>query len=163
VTAGVAGGILWTLAGGVIAGNGMLATPDGQAIVDNGIIKASGGTLTVQGNITGAGSIQVDANSTAALTGSSLKLASIAFIGSDATLSLAHGSLVASAISGFSIGDMIATTNVDAVSFVAKTGMLTLSDDGAKVGTLHFVGSFAGDIFAVNQTAAGSVITLQHS
>jgi hypothetical protein len=117
----------------------------------------------VNGNVVGSGAIQIDAGSTAALTGSSLKLASIAFIGSDATLALAHGSNVTAAISGFSIGDMIDMANIDAVSFNAKTGTLTLSDHNAQVETLHFAGNFTGNMFAVHQTATGGVITLEHA
>ncbi len=122
-----------------------------------------GGTLAVDGDVDGNGTIQLAADGTAALTGASLTLAHIGFIGSDATLSLAHGSHVTAAISGCAIGDMISMANVDAVSFNASTGMLTLSDHNAQVERLHFVGSFVGDMFAVNQTTAGGAITLEHS
>jgi T5SS/PEP-CTERM-associated repeat protein len=160
VTGGVTADSIRTLAGGAISGYGTLAAP---AIVDNGIIRASGGTLTVNANIIGAGSIQIAANSTASLTGGSLGLAGIAFAGADGTLVLAHGSEVTAAISGFAIGDIIAMANVDAVSFNAANGRLTLSDHNAQVETLHLTGSFLGDTFAVHQTLAGAMITLQHS
>jgi T5SS/PEP-CTERM-associated repeat protein len=164
VTAGVAtGNGIHTMVGGVIAGYGILAAADGGAIFDYGTIRASGGNLTVAGNFSSeAGSIQISTNSTATLTGSSIKLAGIAFIGSDATLSLAHAATVTSVLSGFAIGDIIAMGGVDAVSFNAPTGILTLSDKGAKVDTLHLAGNFAGDTFSVNQSLAGAMIGLRH-
>ncbi len=116
----------------------------------------------MNGNVVGTGTIQINSDSTAVLTGSSLKLTGIAFIGSDATLSLAHGSNVTAAISGFSIGDAINMANIDAVSFNAPKGILTISENNAQVETLHLVGNFAGDMFAVHQTSAGAVISLQH-
>jgi hypothetical protein len=70
---------------------------------------------------------------------------------------------VTAAISGFAIGDAISMAGVDAMSFNALTGVLTLSEHNAQVESLHLVGSFAGDVFALHQMAAGAVITLQHS
>jgi T5SS/PEP-CTERM-associated repeat protein len=162
VAGGVTADCVRVLAGGVIAGHGVLAAPDGVAIQDNGIIRASGGTLEVDGNVSGTGAIQIAAGSIANITSSSLKLAGIAFIGPTATLELAHGSNVTAAISGFSLGDVIAMANVNAVSFAAATGMLTLSENGVKVDTLHLLGSFTGDTFGVQQTAADALITLHH-
>ena len=40
--------------------------------------------------------------------------------------------------------------------------MLTLSEHGVKMETLHLLGSYAGDTFAVQQTAAGALVTLHH-
>ena len=162
VTGGAAADRFATETGGVISGHGELTTRVGATISDDGIIRASGGSLQVTGNVNGEGSIQIAANSTAELTGGSLTLSGIAFIGPDATLSLAHGSKVTAAISGFAIGDIIAMANVDAVSFKASTGILTLSDHGTKVESLHLTGNFAGDTFGVSQTAAGALITLRH-
>jgi len=75
---------------------------------------------------------------------------------------LAHGATVTAPISGFAIGDTIAMANVDAVSFTAATGMLALSDKSVSVDTLHLVGSFSGDTFAVTQTGTEAMITLHH-
>jgi len=163
VAGGVTAGRISVLAGGVIAGTGVLTAPDGVTIEDDGVIRASGGTLEVDGSIKGTGAIQIAADSVARITGSSLTLASIAFIGPAATLELTHGSSVTAAISGFAIGDMIAMANVDAVSFNAPTGMLTLTEHGVKVESLHLLGSFTGDTFGVQQTVAGAIIALHHS
>ena len=163
VTGGAVTDCIETRAGGVISGFGTLATRAGGPVQDDGTILASGGSLEVDGNISGTGSVKIAANSDANLTGAKLSLAGIAFIGADATLSLAHGSKVTASISGFSVGDVISMANVDAASFNATTGSLTLSDKGAKVESLNLVGSYAGDTFAVSQSVAGALITLQHS
>jgi T5SS/PEP-CTERM-associated repeat protein len=163
VKAGVTGGDIHVLAGGVISGYGVLAVPDGKAIQDDGIIRASGGTLEVDGSVGGTGAIQIAADSTAKMLGGSLGLAGISFIGPDATLELTHGSHVAAAISGFAIGDIIAMANVDAASFNASTGMLTLSEHSVKVESLHLLGSFTDDTFTVQQTLGDAMITLHHS
>jgi T5SS/PEP-CTERM-associated repeat protein len=168
VTGGATAGCIGTEAGGlragagVISGYGTLATRAGAPVYDDGIIRASGGSLTVAGNISGEGSVQIAANSVAALTGGALTLAGIAFIGADATLSLAQGAKVTAAIAGFAIGDIIAMAKVDAVSFNPTTGSLVLLDQGAKIDSLHMVGNFAGDTFNLSQTTAGAVITLSH-
>jgi len=163
VAGGITAGHINVVAGGVIAGYGVLTAPDGNAIQDNGIIRASGGTLEVDGNVYGTGAIQIAANSIANITSSSLDLASISFIGPAATLELTHGAHVSAAISGFAIGDIIAMANVDAASFNATTGMLTLSEHGLKVDSLHLLGNFTGDTFSVQQTVADAVISLHHS
>ncbi len=163
VTGGALADCIRTLPGGVISGFGTLSLTDGMAIDDGGIIRASGGSLEVDGNVCGTGSIQIGANSTADLTGNKLGLVGISFIGPNATLSLAHGAAVGGQISGFALGDIIAMANVDAVSFNAANGVLTLSDQGLQVDRLHLAGSFTGDTFSVHQSAAGALIALQHA
>jgi T5SS/PEP-CTERM-associated repeat protein len=163
VAGGVTEGHIHVLAGGVISGYGVLTAPDGNAIQDDGIIRASGGTLEVDGNVRGTGAIQIAADSAAKILGGSLGLAGISFIGPDAVLVLTHGSHIAAAISGFAIGDIIVMADVDAASFNAPTGMLTLSEHGVKVESLHLLGSFTGDTFSVQQTIGDSLITLHHS
>ena len=81
VDAGTVSGTIANLAGGLITGYGTLAVPDGQAVVNNGIIRAAGGNLQIDESVTGTGTLQIEANSTATITGSTLKLAGIAFIG----------------------------------------------------------------------------------
>jgi len=162
VTGGNVTDTIKTDLGGSISGYGTLAVSDGRLIVDDGVIRADGGNLVVNASVGGTGTIEIAADSTATLTGSNLRLAGIAFIGPDATLSLAHGATVTAPISGFAIGDTIAMANVDAVSFTAATGMLALSDKSVSVDTLHLVGSFSGDTFAVTQTGTEAMITLHH-
>jgi hypothetical protein len=154
-----------TAAGGLISGYGTLNSPEpaGVGIMDNGTIVATGGTLDITSNINGGGTLEIAANSTAMVTGATLHMPSIAFIGSDATLGLTHGSSVSSTISGFSPGDVITMEDISAVSFNPSNGVLTLSENGKFVESLHFAGSFTGDTFAVHQVGGGlAAITLQH-
>jgi T5SS/PEP-CTERM-associated repeat protein len=163
VTAGAVGSTIVTLAGGLISGYGTLAVPDGEAITNAGTIRASGGNLQMDESVTGTGSLQIAADSTATITGATLKLAGISFIGPDSTLSLAHGATVTAPISGFAIGDIIAMANVTTATFTASTGMLVLGDNGVNVDSLHLLGSFTGDTFSVQQTLSDSFISLHHS
>ena len=160
VTADTAVVLRKALAGSVISGFGTLNAP---AVQDGGIILATGGKLQISGNLTGTGSVEIAANSTASLTGATLKLAGIGFLGSDGTLALAHGASVTAPIAGFAIGDIIAMASINAVSFNAATGVLTLSENSAQVTALHLTGSFTGDTFAIQQTAGAALISLQHS
>jgi hypothetical protein len=137
--------------------------PDGEVIVNNGIIRAAGGNLQMQEGVSGTGSLQIAADSTATINGNTVKLAGISFIGPNATLSLAHGATVTPPISGFAVGDIIAMANVTTATFTASTGMLALSDNGVKVDSLHLLGSFTGDTCAVQQTLSDSLISVHHS
>jgi fibronectin-binding autotransporter adhesin len=163
VTAGATANPIVVLAGGLISGYGTLAVTSGATMSIGGIIRASGGNLEVDGKIGGTtGTLQIAADSTATITSTTLKLAGISFIGPDATLLLAHGVSTTAPISGFAIGDVIGMANVDAAAFTASTGMLVLSDHGVKVDSLHLLGNFTGDTFAVQQTLSDSMITLHH-
>ena len=162
----VAGGTadhLAVQAGGVIAGFGAISATNGAQIWDQGVIRATGGTLTIAGTIGGTGSIEIGANSTAVITASSLKLAGIAFTGANAGLTLAHGSAINAPISGFAIGDILSMASVDAVSFNATTGILSLSNHHAFVENLHFTGNFSGEMFTIHQQNGVGVVGLQHS
>jgi fibronectin-binding autotransporter adhesin len=160
---GGTGSHLAVQAGGSISGFGSIAAIDGAQIWDQGVIQAIGGTLTVNGNIAGTGSMAIGANSTAVITASSLKLAGISFAGSNAGLTLAHGSTIDAPISGFAIGDILSMAGIDAISFNASKGVLTLSQHNALVENLHFTGNFSGEMFTIHQQNGLGVIGLQHS
>ena len=162
-TVGATGHIgVW--AGGSVVGFGSIAVTNGGDIDDEGVIRAQGGTLTIGGTICGTGSIAIGANSTAVIISSSLKLAGgITFAGANASLTLAHGLTFNAPISGFAIGDILSMASVDAVSFNAKTGVLSLSEHNALVENLHFAGSFTGEMFTIHQQNGIGTIGLQHS
>jgi len=65
-------------------------------------------------------------------------------------------------ISGFAIGDILSMASVDAVSFNAANGILTLSEHHAFVENLHFTGNFAGDMFTIHQQNGMGMIGLTH-
>jgi T5SS/PEP-CTERM-associated repeat protein len=148
--------------GGIITGYGTIG--DSAGIQDNGTICASGGTLTIDGNISGTGNILIEAGSFLQLNGTStIKPSSIDFVGSGSTLALSRGVDLSSKIIGFAAGDIIAMASIDGASFSASSGLLKLSEHGSTLSTLHLVGSYSGDIFGVTQTTAGAQITLSHS
>jgi T5SS/PEP-CTERM-associated repeat protein len=160
VTGGVTTNTINVVNGGLISGFGSLAAPGSTPIQDNGVIRATGGTLAITGNIGGPGSLQIDANSTATLTAAKIGLGSIAFIGPNATLALAHGATVSSAVTGFTLGDMISMANITAVSFTASTGVLKLMDNAVVAGSLHMVGNFSGETFAVHASGGTNIVAL---
>ena len=142
---------VWKDAGNVIIGDAGSGTLN---VVDNGVVTIGGNA--VMGCNTGA-----TGNMTIASGGSVTVAGGFHLMGGPA-----HGTAKVSAgaaISGFALGDIIAMAGVDAVSFNAKNGMLTLSEHGVQVDRLHLTGSFAGNTFAVHQSAAGALISLQHT
>ncbi len=80
--------------------------------------------------------------------------------GTGETLSLSSGADVKSIISGFRIGDQIEIGGIDNAVWSSSTDMLTLSDAGKTVGTLHFAGNYSNDVFSVTHTGSLGVITL---
>ncbi len=130
-------------------------------------MQASGGTLAIHGAFGGPGAVDLAAGSTLDLSDAQLALPKISFLGSDSTLILAQGQSFdgapAPSIDGFSVGDHIAMTGIDAASFTAGNGKLTLSSGGHVVDTLHLAGSFAGDSFSVQQANGMGVVSLSHS
>ena len=152
---------IWS--GATVSGFGSITAANGTNIDDQGVIRASGGTLAINGMICGSGTIEIGANSTAAINSNSLKLAGgISFIGANADLTLTHGLAVNGPISGFAIGDILSMASVDAVSFNAANGILTLSEHHAFVENLHFTGTFAGDMFTIHQQNGMGMIGLTH-
>ena len=141
-----------------VTGYGTFTSPTG---IDNtGTITATGGTLTLNGNITGQGTLDIAANSTAVLNAATIGKMGIAFTGSNASLVLSHGVGSMASISGFDATDHITMAGVDALSWNGTTDVLTLSQGGAVVDNLQFTGTYAADPFALTQTIHGAMITL---
>jgi T5SS/PEP-CTERM-associated repeat protein len=72
VSAGDKTGGLTIQAGGQLIGHGTVVARAGAWINDSGSIEAKGGVLQIDAKVTGQGIIQIDANSTVAITGASL-------------------------------------------------------------------------------------------
>ena len=130
--------------GGALSGNGTINAVAG-GINDSGTITAAGGTLVLNGALSGKGILSIGANSTAMITGASLGSVGIAFAGSNAALDLAHGAIDHGTISGFVAGDSIVMAGVDHIGWNGTTDVLTLSQAGAVVDTLQFAGTYAGN------------------
>jgi len=144
-------------ADGTLSGYGTV-NATGFGISDAGTIRAAGGTLVLNGNISGTGQMQIADTSTIKITGATIGHATIAFTGHNATLSLAHGATSQATLTGFAAGDSIVMPGIDAFSWNGTTDVLTLSSAGHAVETLQFNGTYGTNPFALTQTTAGAVI-----
>ncbi len=147
-----------TLDGGTLSGFGTVSVgPAGHSagITDDGSVTATGGTLVLNSSISGTGAVHIAAGSTLAITGSSIGVPSIAFDGSDATLSLAHGIADHATIAGFASGDTITMAGIDGMGFNASTDVLSLTSGGHVVDTLQLSGSYASNAFTFTQDGMG--------
>jgi T5SS/PEP-CTERM-associated repeat protein len=160
VSAGDKTGGLTVEAGGQVTGAGTITLRTGAWVTDDGTIEAKGGVLHINASVTGQGAIQIDANSTVAISGKSLLLPSLSFSGAGATVVLATAATVNSTITGFTFGDQIEMAGIDKAVWSSTTQTLKLSDAGKTVDSLHLTGSYATDVFSVAQTGSLGVITL---
>jgi T5SS/PEP-CTERM-associated repeat protein len=144
--------------GAVVSGEGNINAAGG--IVDAGVISAAGGTLVLNGAINGSGAIQIGGGSTVTITAATIGRVAQVFAGANATMVLAHGVMDQGVISGFAAGDAILTQGVDQIGWNGSTDVLTLSDAGHVVDTLHFAGSYGSGAFILTQTGAGALIGL---
>jgi len=157
VTDNVTGLKIWT--GGTLSGFGTVnSLPTG--IGDDGTIRATGGTLVLNGMVSGAGSLQIAASSTAQITASKLGLATVNFAGSNGTLALAHGITSLATITNFAAGDHITMAGIDSLSWNSTKDLLTLSSGGHVVDTLHIAGTYASTDFTLTQGSAAAIIGL---
>jgi T5SS/PEP-CTERM-associated repeat protein len=145
------------LAGGTVTGYGAM-TSAGAFWVD-GSVQASGGTLVLNGDLRGHGSLQIEAGATAQVNAAIIGDIGLKFAGADATLVLNHGFTGHANISGFGLTDAIQMTGIDHLDWNAAAGVLTLSDAGQVVDRLHVAGTYAGG-FDLTQTSAGAMITV---
>ncbi|HEY1935546.1 MAG TPA: VWD domain-containing protein [Acetobacteraceae bacterium] len=117
---------------------------------NNALIDAAGGLLTVNGNVTGSGGLQIETGATLEITGSTGQ--NVTFDGIDATLKLDAVASFTGTIEDFGAGDTIDLGGVtlSAVSIqsghligtLAAGGTLSLPTPGVSAGLLL---SFAGD------------------
>ncbi len=160
VTAGGAGGNVWVAQGGNVTGFGSLSqTASGGTISDGGTITASGGTLALCGQVVGVGTLQIGANSTAQVTGGTIGVASIAFVGADTTLG-AQAISNHTVISGFAAGDSMLLSGATALSWDATHDVLTLSSGSQVVDQLHFAGNYTGETFSLSHSGNEAVISV---
>jgi T5SS/PEP-CTERM-associated repeat protein len=144
--------------GAMVSGAGTINATAG--IADSGVITAAGGTLVLNGAIGGSGTINIAGGSTVSITGATIGRVAQVFAGANATMVLAHGVVDQGVISGFAAGDSILMQGVDHIGWNGSTDVLTLSDAGAVVDTLHFAGTYATGAFSLTQTGAGALIAL---
>src|SRR6185437_10261537 len=137
-------GALTVDAGAAVSGPGII----GAKVVDGGTITASGGTLILQDDVAGGGSLVIGAGATLQLFGTSIAPA-IAFNGAAGTLELAADTppAVTGTVSGFAAGDLLLLDAIEADQASLAAGTLTVSNAGATVLTLNLAGTYAGETF----------------
>ncbi len=149
------------LQGGRIVGTGTITAPTMRLLAGGGV-EAKGGTLVVNAvGGDGTGTLQIDSGSTAVLSAATIGAVKIAFAGSGAALDLSHGVASAAAITDFAAGDTIVMQGIDQLSWNGTSDLLTLSDNGHAVDTLHILGSWgSSNPFSLTETSVGAVIGL---
>ena len=153
--------------GGTLSGSGTLI----GNVVNDGTVTASGGTLDIQGNVTGSGTLGVGSGATleldGAVSGNTLQFAAdtgVAQIGD-----LLNGSdhqqfnaPIADFVTGDSIdlataglGTFSAITSATPGAYDSSTNTTTvdLNDGGNLVATLTLDGNYASSVFTVSQAA----------
>ena len=149
--------------GGTISGYGTLSSMSNK-LLDDGVIKAQGGTLEIKSNVSGSGSIDIGANSTAKLDGSTIQASIIDFTGANGALELQSASHATSEINGFAAGDKIVfDTMIDSVKWQPGTGSLAISSAGHVVDTLHLGGIATSALFDLQHANGSSIISLHNS
>ena len=173
---GAAAGAITVDAGRAVTVNST-ASLDG-ALVNNGTVAVNGGTLTLNGDLSGSGAVQIGKGATLDLNGNAAAAGTIAFGGAGATLSIdarygIDGATHAAALrgidatlAGFQAGNRIAlrvpvSTATYAAGSGGSPGTLTLRDGTVTVGTLRLAGGYAGKSFVAGDvTRDGATISL---
>lgn len=147
--------------GATLSGHGTVNINGTGSIDNQGTIDANGGTLTLNSAIGGTGKINIEANATMKITGTTLGAPVITFVGANATLALAHGAINYGTINNFVAGDQIVMAGVDQIGWNATTDVLTLSQGGHVLDNLHLTGNYGSTSpFTLTQTSAGAMITV---
>jgi hypothetical protein len=144
--------------GSEVCGYGLLVAPSG--VIDNGVIIAgpAAGSLTLMGNVSGIGLLQISAGTTLAVDGN-LSAAKLAFLAPPANQPTTGGTLVLTStqapttvIQGFAGQDRIVLSNISATAFTFNNGTLTLNAGTQVVDTLKFAGEYTANNFVIFQS-----------
>ena len=149
--------------GVVTVGSGATLQLHGDTTL-GGTVTASGGTVEIDGNVGGDGSLVIGDGGTLHLAGEDASAAvTFSTAGTGETLELGSASGLTARIEDFAPGDAIAISGLSSsASFeVTPDGAdthVTFHDGGAVAGTLDFAGSIAGSQFQFD--AASATLTL---
>lgn len=157
-----------TQAGGIndfgrIAGHGTLQARPDAWIMDQGTIDASGGTLAIEGNLGGKGTLAIESGATADVTAKLLNVATVAFMGPNATLELGPGTTANTTLQGFAAGDIIEAAGLDSLVWSASAHTLKLLSAGKTVDVFHMSGTYTPAMFALTQSNGMGVVSLHTS
>ena len=139
------------------AGAGITAQA-GSTVINDADVTAIGPLIDLKGALTGTGDIDLGGASTLDIEGSAASGQTITFGGVDGRLQVAQPTAFSAAIAGFSPGDLIDLTSVEATAatYAAGSRSLTLLDaSGAVVATLHDVQAAPGALVATSDGSSG--------
>ena len=142
--------------GNVVVNGDLWAPTDGSLFIDmTGNTKSDPYSSTP--TISGTGTLRLTKGSTLAI--GAADAAAIRFAGPNATLVLA--TLPTGTISGFAAGDVIQVDQtVTGLSFQQTSGVLTLTNGAATVGTLNLTGNYSGTAFHLDASPGNSAATI---
>jgi hypothetical protein len=149
--AGAAAGAITVQAGYSITGYGAIG---GATLVDNGVVDANGGTLSLLTDISGTGSVTIDAGATLAVSGA-LSVGSVHFAAGGGSLLLSSSEQMTATIYGFGTGSTIDLLNQTSLSLDVNGSVLTLSQNGAALEHLEFAGNYSAANFALQSDGEG--------
>ncbi|HET6608628.1 MAG TPA: type I secretion C-terminal target domain-containing protein [Rhodopila sp.] len=144
---------------GIVQGNGVIAAP----VANNSTLMVEGGTLTVNGALTGTGTVAFDtdveagtivAGGATAVLGAVSAGQTIVMNGDDTLVLTNPGQFLGHITAG--TGDHIAVNGVTVTSAVDNNGTLVLSNGGSVVASLLVNGTLSPDALTVN----GTVVTI---
>jgi plastocyanin len=150
---------------GIVQGFATIAGP----VVNNGTLIALGGTMVLQGSLTGTGAVEFDIDSqqgTVNPTGATLSVNSVS--AGQSIVMNGHDTLLINTPSAFagtiaaSVGDQIVLGGVTATGAALNNGTLVVSNGTQTVASLALSGSYAGDHVTLTGStlmiAAGTVV-----
>ena len=143
--------------GSQVTGVGTItATTIGNA----GLIIASGGTLAVEGSITGTGTLRIQAGATLVLGGSAVATQTTQFESGANTLVLGDAAHDMTYIHDFAAGDVIDLLSNPSTKLSYATGALTVLNGTTQVAKLQIKGSYSAANFKLGTDGhGGSQIT----
>jgi len=140
-----------------------------SSIANSGVLWANGASLTVQGEVSGNGTAQIDGNGILDFEASAT--ANVVFgSGASGTLKLGDSFHFNGAITGFTGSDTIdladlgsATASLSYQENAAATGGILTISDGAKTVELSLLGNYSADNFnLVSDQAKGTLVAYVH-
>jgi hypothetical protein len=171
---GLASGTLQIDSGGVVVGHGQIEglSSFNTIVAAGGKLEASAGVLEVDGNVSGRGTIQIDANSKLEITSAVSAGATITFqAGASAGLELDDAEDFAGTLTGFgktttqfiNLGDVASGATVKLAytpnsSHPTSSGVLTVSSGGGVVATISMIGAYVTSNFHLGNATDGSVL-----
>ncbi len=131
-------------------------------IIDRGTVLATGGGLRIVGDVSGPGTIAIDAGAVMAVTGA-LGARHVTFLPGGGTLQLGTPAAATSRIAGFGAGDTIDLAGIGLATSVSLAGdVLTVHEPGGGSLTLTFAGTHAESRFVLGDDGSGGTLLTYH-